>query len=161
MYSHTSAWAHTLVNTPTHCTHVHPAWTHAWTNILIYFTSLNSHQIVCCDLLKFLGKFMADLYAWKATFMTLCFDNFQLNLSTRTFWPREGEADFCKLEPKELVSNLEFYTHPERQRQGSALSILRKEPGMLAFKSLPDVSVRRLEDWLGPLSTSLPCIDHY
>lgn len=155
MYSHTSAWAHTLMNTPTHCAHVYPAWTHTWTNILIYFTSLNFSPDYCCDFLKFLWKFTADLYAWKVALMILCFDNFWLNLSTGTFWPREGETDFCKLDPKELVSNLEFYSYPERQWQGRELSTVRKETQVLAFKSLPDVSVRRLEDWLGLLSTSL------
>lgn len=143
-------------------THLHTAHMYTLHGYMHEQTFWFISQAWIFHLLKFLWKFMADLYAWKAAFMTLCFDNFPLNLSTGTFWPRERETDFCKLEPKELASNLEFYTYPERQRQGSALSILRKEPQVLAFESLPDVSERRLEDWLALLSASLfsPLINH-
>lgn len=101
-------------------------------------------------------------YAGKAVIMTLGFENFPLDLITGTSRPRDGETGFCKLEPKELVSNLEFDTCPERWWHGIALSVLRKEPQILAFKSLPVVFVRRLENWLGLFSTSLfsPCISH-
>lgn len=143
-------------------THLHTAHMYTLHGYMHEQTFWFISQAWISHLLKFLWKFMADLDAWKAAFMTLCFDNFPLNLSTGTFWPRERETDFCKLEPKELVSNLEFYTYPERQRQGGALSVLRKEPQVLAFESLPDVSERRLEDWLALLSASLfsPLINH-